>query len=83
MLNYNSYIVNYNNELSSIQNDKSVLGIINNDINLYNILKEDIYSDKTILEQMENLRKIDKKNLEYDKLYQEIISVGEFNIEKD
>ena len=72
-----------NIKYSNLENKNKIYSIINNDINLYNILKEDIYSDKTILEQMENLRKIDKKNLEYDKLYQEIISVGEFNIEKD
>ena len=31
---------------------------------------------------MEKLRSINKENPEYNKLYQEVISVGEFNIEK-
>jgi hypothetical protein len=68
---------------SNLENKNKIYSIINNDVNLYNILKEDIYADKTILEQMENLRKIDKKSVQYDKLYQDIISVGEFNIEKN
>jgi hypothetical protein len=54
--------------------------MINNDINLHKILKEDIYYNNTVLEKMEKLRTIDTKNPEYDKLYQDIISVGEFNI---
>jgi hypothetical protein len=47
---------------------------------LINVLKDDIYYKNTILEKMENLRKMKKDNPEYNKLYQDIISVGEFNI---
>ena len=56
--------------------------LLNSDINLYNIMKEDIYSDNTVLEKMEKLRSMDKNSSEYNKLYQDVISVGEFNIEK-
>jgi hypothetical protein len=66
----------------NIENKNEIYYIINNDLKLHSLFKEDIYYDNTILEKMEKLRSIDKENLEYDKLYQEIISVGEFNIEK-
>ena len=68
---------------SNIENKNKIYSIINNDTNLYNILKEDIYYDNTILEKMEKLRTIDKDTPEYNKLYQDVISVGEFNIEKN
>jgi hypothetical protein len=45
-------------------------------------MKEDIYSDNTVLDKMEKLRTMDKNSPEYNQLYQDIISVGEFNIEK-
>ena len=56
--------------------------VINNDVNIYNLLKEDIYDKNTVLDKMETLRKMDKTHPDYDKLYQDIISVGEFNIEQ-
>ena len=56
--------------------------MITTDTNLHDLLKEDIYYQDTILEKMENLRKLDPSSSEYNKLYQEIISVGEFPIEK-
>jgi acyl-CoA dehydrogenase len=67
---------------SNIENKNTIYSIINNDVKLHSLLKEDIYYDNTILEKMEKLRTIDKESLEYNKLYQEIISVGEFSIEK-
>ncbi len=68
--------INYPN----IENKNKIYSMINNDINLHKILKEDIYYNNTVLEKMEKLRTIDAKNPEYDKLYQDIISVGEFKI---
>lgn len=50
--------------------------VINNDVNIYNLLKEDVYDKNTILDKM------DKTHPDYYKLYQDIISVGEFNIEQ-
>jgi len=67
---------------SNLENKNKIYSIINNDVNLQNILKEDIYYENTVLEKMEKLRTINNENPEYNKLYQEIISVGEFNISK-
>ncbi len=42
-------------------------------------IKEDIYIKNTILEDFDTLNNMDEKSKKYQKLYQEIISVGEFN----
>jgi acyl-CoA dehydrogenase len=47
---------------------------------LHEIFKKDIYYKGTILEKMEQLNNLDKKNNEYEKLYQEVIQVGEYPI---
>jgi acyl-CoA dehydrogenase len=64
----------------NLENKNKIYSIINSDTNLINILKEDIYYDNTILEKMERLRTFSKEGPEYNKLYQDIISVGEFSI---
>jgi hypothetical protein len=66
----------------NLENKNKIYSLINNDVSLINLLKDDIYYNNTILEKMEELRKISKDDPEYKKLYQEIISVGEFDIEK-
>ena len=51
-----------------------------NDKTLYEVFKNDIYYKNTVLEKMENLLKLDKNSKEYEKLYQEIIKVDEYDI---
>ena len=51
--------------------------ILAND-DLHTIFKNDIYYRGTVLEKMENLRKMKENSEEYNKLYQDIISVGEY-----
>jgi acyl-CoA dehydrogenase len=51
-----------------------------NDKKLYEVFKNDIYYKNTVLEKMENLLKLDKNSKEYEKLYQEIIKVDEYDI---
>ncbi len=68
---------------ANFENRNRFYSMINNDETLYKILKEEIYSDNTVLEKMEKLRKINKEDQEYNKLYQDIISVGEFDITKN
>jgi len=41
------------------------------------------YYANTVLEKMEKVRTINKEHPDYNKLYQDIISVGEFTIEKN
>jgi len=66
----------------NLEQKNHIYSIINNDVNLKNLLKDDIYYNNTILEKMEKLSTIGKEDPEYDKLYQNIIGVGEFDIKK-
>lgn len=55
--------------------------VINNE-DLNNILKEDIYFRGTVLEKMELIKKHHPKSKEYKDMYEDIISVGEYKINK-
>lgn len=66
----------------NLEKTNKIYAIINSDKKLYNALKDDIYSDGTVLEKMEKLRTLQKNTPEYNKLYDDIISVGEFEIQK-
>jgi acyl-CoA dehydrogenase len=48
---------------------------------LLEIFKNEIYYKGTVVEKMEKLRKMERNSDEYEALYQDIISVGEFNNE--
>jgi len=67
-------------QYSNLEHKNAIYSMINKDTRIYNKLKEDIYYDGTVLDKMEALRKLTKDSPEYEKLYQEIISVGEFQI---
>jgi hypothetical protein len=47
---------------------------------LEEIFSNDIYYQGTVLEKMEKLESLHKNSPEYEKLYQDIISVGEFKV---
>lgn len=54
--------------------------IISNE-DIINVLKEDIYTKDSIVEKLEKLDKIkDRKSKEYIELYNDIISVGEYDV---
>jgi acyl-CoA dehydrogenase len=65
---------------TNLENKNNLYSMINSDVRLHNIMKQDVYYEKTVLEKMEKLRSLDKESSEYDKLYQDIISVGEFKL---
>ena len=65
---------------TNLESKNNLYSMINSDVRLDNIMKQDIYYNKTVLEKMEKVRTIDKESPEYDKLYQDIISVGEFKL---
>jgi len=48
---------------------------------LHTIFKNDIYYKGTVLEKMEKLRQMEPHTNEYNKLYQDIIKVGEYEIQ--
>jgi acyl-CoA dehydrogenase len=65
---------------TNLESKNNLYSMINSDVRLHNIMKQDIYYNKTVLEKMEKVRTTDKESPEYDKLYQDIISVGEFKL---
>jgi hypothetical protein len=91
----NLVIANYPNELLKIlliplknnikydnfEDKNKLFSMINNNSEIYSILKQDIYSNNTPLEKMEKIRNISKNTNEYNELYNDIISVGEFKID--
>ena len=62
------------------ENKNNLYKMILNNEELKNIIKNDIYYKNSVLEKMEQLLKMDPKSPEYNKLYQDIISVGEYKI---
>ena len=43
-------------------------------------MKEDIYSKGTVLEKMEDIKKLDPRSKEFQDKYDSIINVGEYKI---
>jgi len=72
----------YNRINCSTLDDKNHLYkyIVNNE-ELNNIIKDDIYYKNTVLEKMESIKNMNVNSNEYRDLYQDIIGVGEYNIE--
>ena len=66
----------------SLENKNKLYNNILNNRQFNDILKSDIYYDGTVLDKMEKLRNLNVDSAEYKKLYDEIISVGEYPIEK-
>jgi hypothetical protein len=65
----------------SLENKNKLYDFIINNEELYNTFKNDIYYKDTVLEKMEQLKNMNKTSPEYEKLYQDIIKVGEYPIQ--
>ena len=59
-------------------NNRELINVVLNNKNIMNNIKENIYMD-SVLEKLEQLEKYNHNNPKYTKLYNEIISVGEYN----
>lgn len=62
----------------NMENKNKLYKLILANDELHTIFKNDIYYHGTVLEKMENLRNMKANTDEYNKLYQDIISVGEY-----
>jgi acyl-CoA dehydrogenase len=65
----------------SLENKNKLYDFIINNEELYNTFKNDIYYKDTVLEKMEQLKTMNKNSPDYEKLYQDIIKVGEYPIQ--
>ena len=65
---------------SNLENKNQLYKYILKNEELNSILKEDIYYKGTVLEKMESIKKLDPNSKEYNHMYENIISVGEYKI---
>jgi len=65
----------------SLENKNKLYDFIINNEELYNTFKNDIYYKDTVLEKMEQLKNKNTNSPDYEKLYQDIIKVGEYPIQ--
>ena len=63
-----------------LENKNKLYKFILENHELHELFKKDIYYKGTVLEKMENLSKLNPGTREYQQLYQNIISVGEYPI---
>ena len=71
----------YKEQQMSIKDINMMYEYIISNESIVNVLKEDIYTKDSIVEKLEKLDKIkDRKSKEYIELYNDIISVGEYDI---
>jgi acyl-CoA dehydrogenase len=69
----------YKTSYVDIKRLNNTFKVVSNSDEIKNILKENIYYKNTVIEDLEKLNKMSRTDKEYEKLYQKIISVGEFN----
>jgi hypothetical protein len=61
---------------------RKVLSEIQNNKNIMEHIKRDVYTKDTVLEDLETLNSLDQSSQEYKDLYRKVIDVGEYdNIE--
>jgi acyl-CoA dehydrogenase len=65
---------------SKLENKNLLYQYILKNEDLSNIMKEDIYSKGTVLEKMEDIKKLDPRSKEFQDKYDSIINVGEYKI---
>jgi len=64
-----------------LENKNQLYKFILENHELHELFRNDIYYKGTVLEKMENLRKLKPNSPEYEKLYQNIIRVGEYPVD--
>jgi acyl-CoA dehydrogenase len=63
------------------KNENKIYDIIMNDTKIQNLLKDNTFYENTVIENLEKLTELKNKDkVQYNSLYQKVISVGEFNI---
>jgi len=60
------------------ENNRDIMKEFIDNKNIINEIKKDLYLNNTVLEKLENLTHMDKNTDEYNRIYNEVIQVGEF-----
>jgi len=71
--------INYTN----LEKKNELYKYVLNNTELNDILKDDIYYKNTVLEKMESIKKMTIGSKEYNTMYNDIISVGEYDIREN
>ena len=58
---------------------KEILEEVKNNSQILEHIKQDLYLEDNILEDLQNLERYDKDSSEYQKIYQRVINVGEYD----
>jgi acyl-CoA dehydrogenase len=70
----------YKSTSSNYEEVNRIYDIINGSDGFMTKIKENLYYKNTIIQKLEKLSNMEKNTTEYQKLYQEVISVGEYKI---
>ncbi len=71
----------YKIKYDKFKNENIVYNTIIRDENIINLLKENIFYENNVIEELETLSKINKNTELYNKLYNKVIQVGEYKKE--
>jgi len=71
--------LNTKNQDVTFTRQREILEEVKNNTHILEHIKQDLYLHDNILEDLENLEKYDKDSAEYQKIYQRVINVGEYD----
>jgi acyl-CoA dehydrogenase len=71
--------LNTENQDVTFTRQREILEEVKNNTHILEHIKQDLYLHDNILEDLENLEKYDKDSAEYQKIYQRVINVGEYD----
>ena len=71
-------MLKHNVEPRNYNKDKQILQHVLEDDKIMEHIKKDVFTEGTILEDLEHLNILDNESESYRKLYDKVISVGEF-----
>jgi len=78
-LNVLLFMLKHNVEPRNYNKDKQILQHVLEDDKIMEHIKKDVFTEGTILEDLEQLNILDSESESYKNLYNKVISVGEFN----
>lgn len=78
-LSYLFWHLNTKSQDVTFTRQKEILEEVKNNSQILEHIKQDLYLEDNILEDLQNLERYDKDSSEYQKIYQRVINVGEYD----